>query len=482
MTAESKVTRSFGGNAVASTASGSIYQDPGVIDIAAARTAANGNGPLIITDLRGYIASYGTTLDNVRMKLSTAQTALFKPAGVSSSTDPSGDSGWRSCTTTLFVANGASNRVFGYYDMGSFGVVAARSSSGGTVVYQSLGERTGVLGGQYRFVQSPAAPAAPSLSRSGRTISASWIEPLDGASAVTGYDLQYSTSSTFASGVTTVSLGNVLTWSSTLSYGTLYYVRVAAKNAVTTAASTTSVYSTGSSVFTVPDTPTGFTVTSVSATTVALDWGGDTTGVQRYRVSYKRAADSTWIDSGYSGTTSAYTVTGLTQNTIYDFRVSAENTTYSASSNFATLSRATLPSTPTGLSVSAFTSTSVSLDWNDNPVGFTSYRVEFKVAADSTWTNTGYAGTTSAYTVTGLAFNTAYDFRVSTLNSSNSTQSGFATANQTTLPAGPPVRTSTTTWSPSEVYVCTDDDPEAWTLGAMYVCTSTSPVVWKVVG
>jgi predicted phage tail protein len=140
------------------------------------------------------------------------------------------------------------------------------------------------------------------------------------------------------------------------------------------------------------------------------------------------------------------------------------------------LSRATLPSTPTNLSVVSFTANEVELNWDDNPVGFTAYKVEFKLSADATWTDTGYAGTTSAYTVTGLAFNSEYNFRVSALNSSNATQSDFATATQTTLPAGPPVRINSTTWAPSEVYVRT---ASAWTLGAMYVWDGTA---WKVVG
>ena len=499
MTAEAKVERTFGGAATASTAYTSIYQlggDPdGRVDVAAARTAANQQGPMIITHLYGYASSYGSA-HNCRMRFGTAETGLFSPPVTSSATDTSGRTGWKSCTTTYFVANGVNNVVFGYYDMGSFGITASRASTGGTVSYTSLGSRTGILGGAYRFAQSPAAPATPTLSLSNyRTIGATWAEPLDGGESITGYDLQYSTSSTFASGVTTVSLSNVLTWASSslatpLAYGTRYYIRVAAKNAVTTAASTTSAYSTGANLWTAPETPTGLvantlngTATPATTTAIALDWGGNTTGVTRYRVSYKRSVDATWTDTGYSGTTSSYTVTGLSPATLYNFRVSAENsaaTGSGVSSDYATVNGATIPSTPTGLTTTTITSSSIGLDWADSSESITNFVVQYKKSADSTWLSSSYTGTASFFTLSGLDFFTDYDIRVAAQNTTHGTISAYTSISAETLPVGPRIRSDIATWSTSSIHVCTTAGTwSATPNGVMYVYNGTD---WIGVG
>ena len=351
--------------------------------------------------------------------------------------------------------------------------ISAGGVNSGTTWLTSSVSGTAVL---EDYVRLPSAPSLVSLTRSvdGTAVTASYSgSTFYGTGGAYRYYWSYDASSwngPVSSGV-----------SATVAATSLVYVRGEAFDTEGSSAT-----STNSSYIGAPATRTDFrtgylntTVTPTTSSTIALDWSGSTTDVERYRVSYKRAIDSVWTDSGYSGLTSAYEVTGLSQNTIYDFRVSAENTTNNLVSGYATLSSATVPSTPTTLSVTSFTSSEVALNWYDNPVGFTSYKVEYKIAADSVWTNTGYLGTTSAYTVTGLAFNTEYDFRVSVLNSSNSTQSGFATVTQATLPAGPPVRTDAVTWSPSEVYVCTNSGTPTWTLGAMYVWNGTD---WKVVG
>jgi hypothetical protein len=60
--------------------------------------------------------------------------------------------------------------------------------------------------------------------------------------------------------------------------------------------------------------------------------------------------------------------------------------------------------------------------------------------------------------------------------------SGFATISASTLPAGPPVavwnsETSSFVWTPSEVFVFSED--EEWVLGSMAVWDGTN---WGVVG
>ena len=345
------------------------------------------------------------------------------------------------------------------------------------------------------YVRVPNAPtAAPTLSRisSGTSItvtSATTTALSPAGPTITDYSYRQSTDGT--------------TWGSALSMGTdrtititgltstqRYYYQTRAVNGDGAGA-----WSATRDILGVPAAPASFrhgfldsTVTAPTDTTIALDWGGYTSDVGRYQVEYKRTVDATWIDTGYSGTTTAYQVTGLTANTAYDFRVSAINTTLTPNlvSAYSTLSAPTLPSTPTNFrvgyldaTVSPTTNRTVSLDWDDNASGITNFKVEYKEASSGTWLSTTYTGTTSSFKVTGLTFNTEYDFRVAAENTSRGTISLYAEVSDTTLPGGPPVRKDAFTWVDTEVYVCTDDDPETWGLASMYAWTETG---WKAVG
>lgn len=378
---------------------------------------------------------------------------------------------------------------------GTGSVSAKGSASSATLGSASISTKTLAL---TDFDRKPAAPpGSPTLSRAttggsitivSQTATTPTATP---AAPATLYQYQQSTTTSFT-GVTpqTLAIPPAGTTVDGLTATQQYYYQTRAVNV-----DGEGPWSATANYIGAPATPTslrsGFldsTATATTATTVALDWGGSTTNVQRYRVSYKRTVDSTWIDTGYSGTTSAYQVTGLTANTLYDFRVSAENTTFSLTSGFATLSTSTVPATPTGLRVgyldateSPATSVDISLDWNNDTSGITNFTVEYSLD-ESTWVNTGYSSTTSHYKVTGLQQNTLYYFRVSAVNSTRGTVSGFATISESTIPAGPPVAvwdsgTSSFIWTPSEVFVYSED--EEWTLGSMSVWDGTA---WKVVG
>lgn len=240
----------FGSNASTGTYTDlDIYQSPGVVDIPARRTALNGQGPQIITHLLGYTAGVSATR-TVTIKLGSAQVSYS--AAVASASVSTGYLN----ATDWYIANGTNNAVFGYYNS-SGSIFAGRATSGGTVLYGS-NSYTGVLGGAYSYIQVPVAPGTPTVSvgTSAGTIDVAWTAPSDdGGSAVTGYLLEYSTSPTFASVDLGIDLTGVTSYTANVVPGVTYYFRVAAYNAVTTAASTSSVYSGISAAITAPGSP-----------------------------------------------------------------------------------------------------------------------------------------------------------------------------------------------------------------------------------
>lgn len=157
--------------------------------------------------------------------------------------------------------------------------------------------------------------------------------------------------------------------------------------------------------------PTGLSATGLTQTSATLNWGS-VSGATSYNVQWKRASLTTWNTlSGITG--NSYNLTGLTANTAYNFRVQANCNgtlgTYSSTSNFTTPSTVSC-GTPTNLSAASVTATSANLNWG-SVSGATNYTLQWKTAASSTWTTVNTVSGTS-YNLTGLAGNTAYNFRV----------------------------------------------------------------------
>ena len=173
----------------------------------------------------------------------------------------------------------------------------------------------------------PTAPLSPSVEAAS-TVSAimSWAPPSsNGGAALSGYTLQYSTSSTFASEVTTIELGVVTTRTVTgLNPGTTYYFRVAAKNSAGTGPWSSTVSTT-----TPAAVAPGMTVTAAPngrSATVALAPPGGSTAVTKYTV--ERRVGSSGTVTSTDTTSTSLAVSGLTPGTQYQWRASAWFGTY----------------------------------------------------------------------------------------------------------------------------------------------------------
>ncbi|WP_224370740.1 carbohydrate-binding module family 20 domain-containing protein [Hyalangium versicolor] len=93
----------------------------------------------------------------------------------------------------------------------------------------------------------------------------------------------------------------------------------------------------------------------------------------------------------------------------------------------------TVPPTPTGVTATAVSSSSISVSWAASS-GATSYTVSQSTSSTGTFTNVGTSSTTS-FTQTGLAASTTYYYKVTASNSAG-TSASSAVASATTSAAG----------------------------------------------
>jgi len=289
----------------------------------------------------------------------------------------------------------------------------------------------------------PNAPTGVTGTFGNTSVSLTWTAPATGGSALTDYVVQYSTdNSTWTTFSDTVSTAASVTVTGLTNYAT-YYFRVAAVNAVGTGA-----YS--STISVVPGITPGNatpTVASTGSTQIGLSWTIHPTGassVTDWLVQYS-TNNSTWttFNDGVSTTTSV-TVTGLTNGTLYYFRVAPINpATMGAFGNSASATPRTTPNAPIITTLTPG-NTQVAVAWSAPDTGgsaITDYDLEYSSNSGSTWTAwaSGTTSTATSATVTGLTNGTAYVFRVLAKNvaGSGANSSTSTSATPRTVPSAP---------------------------------------------
>ena len=191
--------------------------------------------------------------------------------------------------------------------------------------------------------------------------------------------------------------------------------------------------------FAVPDAPTNLTATAgdqqvdLSWTAPASDGG---TMITDYE--YEQNGSGTWISTGV--TTTSYTVRNLTNGQSYTFKVRAVNSVgeSTASAASSSVTPATVPGAPTGLSATAGNQ-QVDLSWTapSSNGGATITDYEYSQNGSATWTSTG--GTATSYTVRNLTNGQSYSFRVRAVNRVGESTASAASSNVTpaTVPGAP---------------------------------------------
>ncbi len=265
-----------------------------------------------------------------------------------------------------------------------------------------------------------SVPTAPvnfrSTAQATNSVTLSW----DAQSGLTGYSLLYKKSSesiwwawsAIAANATSVTITGLEANSS-------YSFQLAATNSAGSKASTASAMTTVPA----PTTPVNFTSSSQTVNSVTLSWAQQA-GLTCYVLEYKKSNDVAWATwtSNPAGTATTATITGLSANTAYSFRMYAVNSggTSSAATTTATTKTVTVtvPSTPANFSGATLSTSSVSLSWTTQS-GLTGYLLECKKSTATTWDAfvPSPGATATGLTVINLASNTTYDFRLSAYNS-----------------------------------------------------------------
>lgn len=172
-----------------------------------------------------------------------------------------------------------------------------------------------------------------------------------------------------------------------------------------------------------PGPATGLTISNVSTTSVTFSWSPPVSGSTPFTYQPQISANSgaTWTNIGSSTSATATSVTSLSVNTSYLFRVLTSNTTGSSTSgptSVTTLS--VLPAAPTGLSVLGTpTQNAVGLQWNAPSAG--TLPLTYQVLARSptgvgVFVPVGSPTGSTTISISGLSVASSYDFIVTAAN------------------------------------------------------------------
>ena len=258
---------------------------------------------------------------------------------------------------------------------------------------------------------APSKPAGFTATAGDGKVVLRWDDPSD--ATITRWEYQQKTGGSFGTNWTTIDDSNDETTSHTvtgLTNGTAYTFRIRAVNATGNGA--VSDEQTATPTAPTPAKPTGFTATAGNAQ-VVLRWSdpGNAT-ITGWQVQRNEAggAYGGWTNIPGSGaSTTSYTVTSLTNGTLYGFKIRAVNPAGNGAVSDEQTATPALPApaAPTGFGAAAG-NTEATLSWdNPNNGSITGYKVLYAPTATRssapTWRAISSSGaSTTSHTVTSL--------------------------------------------------------------------------------
>jgi hypothetical protein len=241
--------------------------------------------------------------------------------------------------------------------------------------------------------------------------------------------------------ITTAAANATALFSTGLTENTVYRYRVRAHEH---AGGNYSSYSAIVFATTTPRAPSALTVAvATSSTQLVLSWTDNSSAESDFhleRCTGAGCSDFAEITSPAASST-GYTDTGLTETTVYLYRLRAHQHTsllYSAYS--ATAAGVTLPATPTALAGTAAGATQIDLVWTDNSAGEDEFHIERCTGAGcAVFAEVATAAANAiSSSDTGLTEGTTYRYRVRAHDHGNGLFSAYASiASATTAPSAP---------------------------------------------
>ena len=361
----------------------------------------------------------------------------------------SGATGYRLDVSTTSDFSG----ILGSYnnlDVGNVTTYTVSGLSGGATYYYKVkaynGSGTSYDSGIMAVLTAPASPTATDATSIGeKSFYANW----NSSSGADGYKLDVSTDAGFGSfiaGYSNKDVGNVTTFPVTgLSGGTTYYFRIRSYSGSRISGNSNVI-----TTLTKPAAPISNAATSIAVTSFSANWNLSA-GASKYYLDVATNSSFTNFVAGFNnldvGNVVTYSITSLTANTNYYYRIRAYNTTGTSISSI-TVNALTAPSIPTTLAETSITNTSFIANWNAS-AGATGYRIDVSTASDfSSYVgiyNNKDIGSVTTYSISGLAGNTVYYYRLRAYSGSG-TSGNSGPDNITTAldPSGQPVATAAT--------------------------------------
>jgi len=183
-----------------------------------------------------------------------------------------------------------------------------------------------------------------------------------------------------------------------------------------------------SGFLTYPGTPGTPTFSGVTGTSITVNWTAPAGGASYYKIERCTGTGCATFSQIATSSTTSYTDSGLTGNTVYRYRIRATNATGDGSYS-TPAEQLTLPGTPGNPTFSNVASTSMTVNWTAPTGGASFYRVERAPdVGGSPGAFSEIATTTSlSYGDSGLTCATTYWYRVRAANATgNGSYSGNA--------------------------------------------------------
>ncbi len=183
--------------------------------------------------------------------------------------------------------------------------------------------------------------------------------------------------------------------------------------------------------------PIGLVSSSLTNNSATVSWTAVSNALS-YAVDYKLSTATTWTSFSTAQTATSANLTGLTANSAYNWRVTATCTAGAGNAVSANFNTAANCGDPTGLSSSSITNNSATVSWTA-VANALSYAVDYKLSTATTWTSFTTAQTATSANLTGLAANSAYNWRViatCTAGAGNAISANFTTAANCGDPTG----------------------------------------------